>query len=91
MSACEGQRRSRTLVPCGFSSTSLDIGIHRPPAFWTLTSALGENLKAAIVSFGTGSPDPRTFPGTTTVSPSLACLETWPMFKTILERRDFAR
>ncbi len=69
-------RRSLTFVPRGFSSTSREKGMQRPPAFSTFTSARGENLKAAMVNFSFGRPDPSTLPGTATTSPSFTCLET---------------
>ncbi len=84
-------RRSLTFVPRGFSSTSLEKGMQRPPAFSTLTSARGENLKAAMVNFSFGSPEPRTLPGTAMTSPPLRFLETWPRFRTILVLRDLPR
>jgi hypothetical protein len=84
-------RSSLTFVPRGFSSTSLEKGMHRPPAFSTLTSARGENLKAAMVSFSFGSPEPRTLPGTAMTSPPLRFLETWPRLRTILVLRDLPR
>src|SRR5947208_5373430 len=77
-------RSSLTFVPRGFSSTSREKGIHRPPAFSTFTSARGENLNATIVNFSLGRPEPSTLPGTATTSPSFTCLETWPRFRTTL-------
>src|SRR2546429_9270402 len=65
--------------------------MHRPPAFSTLTSALGENLNAAMVNFSFGSPEPRTLPGTATTSPPLRFFETWPRFWTILVLGDLPR
>src|SRR5438552_11300977 len=84
-------RSSLTFVPRGFSSTSREKGMHRPPAFSTLTSARGENLNAAIVSFSFGSPEPRTLPGTAMTSPPLRFFETWPRFRTILVLRHLPR
>ena len=78
-------------VPRGFSSTSLENGMQRPPAFSTLTSARGENLKAAIVNFSLGSPEPRTLPGTAMTSPPFRFFETCPRFRTILVLRDLPR
>jgi len=65
--------------------------MHRPPAFSTLTSARGENLNAAMVSFSFGSPEPRTLPGTAMTSPPLRFFETWPRFRTILVLRDLPK
>ena len=86
-----GYRSSLTFVPRGFSSTSREKGMQRPPAFSTLTSARGENLKAAMVSFSFGSPEPRTLPGTAMTSPPLRFFETWPRFRTILVLRDLPK
>ena len=70
---------------------SRNKGMHLPPAFSIFTSALGENLNAAIVSFSFGIPDPRTFPGTTITSPALASLDTCPRLRTILVLRDLPK
>src|SRR5436190_24710 len=60
-------------------------------AFKFSPRALGENLKAAMVNFSFGSPEPRTLPGTAMTSPPLRFFETWPRFRTILVLRDLPR
>ena len=61
-----------------FSSSS--IVISEPPAPTIADLAVIDAFSAATVTLWDIFPEPRTFPGTTTMSPALVCLSILPTF-----------
>ncbi|BAA30747.1 148aa long hypothetical protein [Pyrococcus horikoshii OT3] len=63
-----------TPLPLGFLSMSSSIVIASPPASVIFFLAVSLNFHAATMTFFSNLPAPRTLPGTTIISPSLAYL-----------------
>ena len=58
--------------------------IHSPPDFFVLLTASSEKDNAAMQTLCSSSPEPKTFPGTKTMSSLTVCLLIWDKFTEVL-------